>query len=84
MFEALDKGVEYFGENQEEAVSYISSKLDYSEQDARDWLGTVKFPKDVKGVDEEVVEKTIGVLQKAGVVGEGIQASTMIGIQRTR
>ena len=83
MFEALNKSVEYFEGNQEEAVSYISSELDYSEQDARDWLGTVRFAKDVRGVDEEVVEKTMGVLQKAGVVGEGVPASRMIGILRT-
>ncbi|KNG49325.1 hypothetical protein TW65_03933 [Stemphylium lycopersici] len=63
----INKGVRHFEENQEEAVRYISTKLDYSEEDAREWLKTVRFAKDVKGVDKAVVDKTVRILQKADI-----------------
>jgi hypothetical protein len=78
----INKGVRHFEENQEEAVQYISTKLDYSEEDAREWLKTVKFAKDVRGVDKQVVGKTVGILQKAGVLGEGVDQGAMIGLER--
>lgn len=58
MEEALEKlnlGIKYFGEHQVEAVEYISTELDYSAEDAREWLKTVKFAEDVSGVRASVV-----------------------------
>lgn len=84
-FEKLNQGVEYFLTHHEEAVSYISSELDYSKDDAREWLKTVRFSTDVKGVCEETISKTIEVLKKAGVIGgndKNIKAESMIGILR--
>jgi ABC-type nitrate/sulfonate/bicarbonate transport system substrate-binding protein len=78
----INKGVQHFQENQEEAVQYISTKLDYSEEDAREWLKTVRFAQDVRGVDAEVVSKTVGILQKAGVLGDQVDQSAMIGLER--
>jgi ABC-type nitrate/sulfonate/bicarbonate transport system substrate-binding protein len=78
----INKGVKHFEENQEEAVQYISTKLDYSEEDAREWLKTVQFAKDVRGVDPAVVEKTVGILQKAGVLTPGVDQSAMIAVAR--
>ncbi len=80
-FRKLDEGVEYFERNQEEAVKYISTELDYEEGDAREWLGTVRFARGVKGVRESVVEKTVRVLKKAGVLGE-VGTEGMVGIRR--
>ena len=80
--EKINKGVKHFEDNQEEAVQYISSKLDYSEEDAREWLKTVRFAKDVRGVDREVVDKTVGILQKAGVLGDQVDQAGMIGLER--
>jgi hypothetical protein len=71
MFEKIDKGVRYFGGNKEEAVKYISTKLDYSEADAREWMKTVKFTTGTKGVDVGVIQKTVDTLKKASVLGEG-------------
>ncbi|KAI4137737.1 MAG: hypothetical protein L6R39_007128 [Caloplaca ligustica] len=68
VFEKVNAGIKYFGEHQEEAVRYISQELDYEEGDAREWLKTVRFAEDVRGVKRSVVEKTVGVLRKAGVV----------------
>lgn len=84
LFEKLNQGVEYFLTHQEEAVTYISSALDYSKDDAREWLKTVRFSADVKGVCEETISKTIEVLKKAGVIGndKNIKAESMIEILR--
>jgi ABC-type nitrate/sulfonate/bicarbonate transport system substrate-binding protein len=78
----INKGVNHFEENQEEAVQYISTKLDYSEEDAREWLKTVQFSKDVRGVDPAVVEKTVSILQKAGVLTADVDQSAMIALAR--
>ncbi|KAF8540331.1 hypothetical protein BDD12DRAFT_804577 [Trichophaea hybrida] len=76
---ALDEGVAYFNTHRDEAVEYISTQLDYSEEDAREWLRTVKFVKECKVVEKEVVEKTVGVLRKAGVVkGDEVEVKDMI------
>jgi hypothetical protein len=83
LFEKIDKGVGYFNDNQEEAVNYISSELDYSEEDAREWLKTVRFSTEVKGVDLKVIENTVDVLKKAGVLGDdGMKATQMLAGQR--
>jgi len=64
----IDQGIAHFEKNQDEAVDYISTSLDYSREDATEWLGTVKFTRGVKGVKPEVVENTITTLRKAGVL----------------
>ena len=64
----LNLGVKYFNRHHDEAVEYISSNLDYSEEDARNWLGTVRFAEDVKGVERGIVERVVGTLRKAGVL----------------
>ena len=82
MMDKLNKGVRYFKSNQEEAVGYISTELDYEEGDAKEWLRTVRFARDVRGVRGEVVEKTVEVLRKAGVVGGEVDVDGMVGIRR--
>jgi len=80
---AINKGIMYFEENREEAIEYISSELDYSKEDAEEWLGTVKFSRDVRGVEEGVIQKTIETLEKAGVLDkDGARAGDMIAIKR--
>jgi len=82
LFEKLNNGVKYFGEHQDEAVKYIGSELDYSEEDAREWLKTVQFATNVSGVDLGVIEKTVDILKKAGVIeDDGVQAKDMLGKQ---
>ncbi|ODV88674.1 hypothetical protein CANCADRAFT_57809 [Tortispora caseinolytica NRRL Y-17796] len=67
--EAIDKGINYFDNNKDEAVAYIAENLDYSLEDATTWLGTVQFnTPTVKGIDKAVVEKTAKTLLNAGVV----------------
>lgn len=85
LFVKLDKGIEYFEKNHEEAVEYISTSLDYSVADARSWLKTVKFCTKTKGVDTDVIQSTIDLLKKARVVGEtGMKVRDMIVFPRDK
>ncbi|MCJ1294638.1 hypothetical protein MMC34_006196 [Xylographa carneopallida] len=83
MFECINRGIGYFEEHPDESVRYISTHLDYSEADAREWLKTVGFSKDVRGVSHETIGRTIETLRKAGVIeGTEAKASNMIGISK--
>ncbi|KAF2803107.1 uncharacterized protein BDZ99DRAFT_491833 [Mytilinidion resinicola] len=83
VLESINKGVRHFESNQEEAVEYIYTNLDYSEEDAREWLKTVRFAQDVRGVDKSVLEKTVEVLGKAGVLEKEVTAGDMAGMLRS-
>lgn len=78
MFEKIDHGIKYFEQHQDEAVQYISTNLDYSTEDAQAWLATVKFAENTKGVEMETMEKTIGVLKKAGVLESEVNIGLMV------
>jgi ABC-type nitrate/sulfonate/bicarbonate transport system substrate-binding protein len=80
----LNRGIQHFNENQEEAVQYISTELDYSAEDAREWLKTVRFPERTQGVDEQVISGCVDVLCKAGLlpVVKGVNAAQMIARKR--
>ncbi|CAK7274769.1 hypothetical protein SEPCBS119000_006342 [Sporothrix epigloea] len=82
LFAKLDQGIAYFEANPEESVKYISTELDYSEDDAREWLKTVQFAKHTSGVSLSTIEKCISILQKAGVLGESQVARAMITKER--
>ena len=83
MFTSINRGIEHFNGHQDEAVEYISTHLDYSKEDATSWLETVRFPKDVKGVDEGVIGKTIDILSKAGVLDAGkAKVKNMVAVSR--
>ena len=83
LFGKIDQGVKYFEAHKEEAVAYISTELDYSEGDAKEWLDTVRFAGRTKGVDVSVIQKTIKVLKNAGVLENGgMEAATMVANRR--
>ena len=83
MFDSINQGIGYFRDHPTESVDYISANLDYSKDDAQEWLKTVEFANDVEGVSEATIQKTIEILRKAGVIHEtAVQASHMIGIFR--
>jgi len=83
VMEKINSGVRHFKENPEEAVMYISTKLDYSDEDAREWMKTVRFAEDVRGVDTAVIGKTIEILEKAGVLeARCVSSEDMIAIKR--
>ena len=78
----LDQGIKYFNAHHEEAVVYVSSKLDYSKEDAKEWLSTVRFSDNVRGVSKEVVDHTVEILQKGGVLDGQIDTNSMIGMEK--
>ncbi|KAF9776635.1 hypothetical protein IL306_005181 [Fusarium sp. DS 682] len=80
LFGKLDQGIQHFNENQEESVAYISGSLGYTEPDAREWLKTVRFPTNTEGVKSEVVQNTVSILRKAGVLveGKGMEPQAMV------
>ena len=83
MFEIINKGLVYFGAHRDETLNYISTHLDYSKEDAEEWLKTVRFVQDVRGAKIGTISKTIEILKKAGVIGGGSpEASQMISIVR--
>lgn len=84
LLDKLNLGIKHFNENKDEAVKYISTELDYSEDDAREWLKTVRFPERTQGVDPNVISSTVGTLYKAAVLveGKGMKPLDMIARQR--
>lgn len=80
LFGKLDQGIQYFNDNADEAVAYISTELDYSEEDAKEWIKTVRFPKHTEGVSLDTIEGCVRILRKAGVLseGKGMAPGTMI------
>ncbi|GAB7351078.1 hypothetical protein MBLNU459_g1552t1 [Dothideomycetes sp. NU459] len=82
--EKLNEGVKYFLENEQESVEHITSTMEYSDEDARAWLGTVRFSSNVRGVDPEVVDKTIQILQKGGALDDKAgDASSMVATKNS-
>lgn len=77
----INLGIQYFEDHQEESVQYISTELDYSAEDSREWLKTVKFAGNVRGVRGNVVQETVTVLKKAGVLGQEVKVEGMMGIR---
>lgn len=66
---ALEEGIAYFKDNKEEAIKYIYTELDYSQEDATEWIKTVEFTAGaLNQVDPQVVAKTYKVLVEAGVL----------------
>lgn len=82
LLEKLNLGVKHYLENTEEAIEHITSTMHYSREDAVEWMKTVKFAEDVRGVRPKMIEDTAGVLQKAGVLKEGAGSEGMILLKR--
>lgn len=72
---AIELGIEYFNNHKEESVEYIYKNLDYSEEDAREWIKTVEFNGGKVGQIswDTVVENTSKVLVEAGVLEDDKQ-----------
>lgn len=53
------------------AVDYVVETFGQQRTDVEEWLKTVKWEHDLAEVSEGVLRKTLGVLEKAGVVKPG-------------
>jgi len=52
----------------EKNLEFIKSKFGYGEEDIEAWMKTVGYPQDCLVIPKNVVEETLSVLEKAGVV----------------
>lgn len=83
MAENINQGVKHYLEHPEEAIEHITGTMHYSREDAQAWMKTVKFVADVRGVDPGVVDNTVSILRKAGVLDERAGGSEhMVAIKR--
>lgn len=79
----VNEGVGWYRDHPEEAVEFITRTMNYSTEDAKEWMKGVRFAGNVRGVDVGVVKSTVGALKKAGVLGEGAgEAGDMVAIKR--
>jgi len=79
----LDQGVEHYHAHREEAVEYITTAMHYSKDDALEWMKTVTFADRVQGVKASVIDETVQILRKAGVLTEEAGGSAhMVSHQR--
>ncbi|EGW33903.1 uncharacterized protein SPAPADRAFT_59279 [Spathaspora passalidarum NRRL Y-27907] len=68
---AVNQGIQYYQGHIDEAVEYISTNLDYSAEDAKEWTKTVKFNQNVGKAPldwDSIVVKTSEILKLAGVL----------------
>ncbi|KAI5365143.1 hypothetical protein Slin15195_G046810 [Septoria linicola] len=68
MMQRINDGVQYYRENKAEAIDHITTNMEYSKEDALEWMKTVRFPEDVRGVSASTVDQTAAILRKAGVL----------------
>lgn len=77
--DALNEGIDHFNKNPQESVEYIASNLDYTKEDAQEWLKTVKFAENVKTIDfDKIAKNTSKILQTAGVVMQNGESFELI------
>lgn len=78
--QGVNKGIVTFKTEPEEAVKFITETMHYSEADAREWMAGVRFSQDVSLLDMGMVDRTVGVLSKAGVLkGEVGDLQELVG-----
>lgn len=88
---AVNRGIEYFNGHHEEAVDYIGTHLDYSHEDAAEWLRTVKFHDDCGKVNNvpAVITATVNILKTAGVLKHNdndklLERNMQLGLYQTQ
>lgn len=76
----LQRGIEHFNQHHDEAVAMATSRLGYSEADARAWIQTVRFSARTEAIRPGLVADCIEGLVKAGVLqrGAGMTAHEMV------
>ena len=75
MAEKINKGIQYYRDQKEEALDHITNAMEYSKDDALEWMKTVSFAQDVRGVTPSVIDNTASLLKKAGVLQESAGGS---------
>ncbi|GME92043.1 unnamed protein product [[Candida] boidinii] len=66
---SVQEGINYFNENKNESIEFIYNNLDYSKEDAINWLKTVKFSDNVSKIEfNKNILNTINILKTANVI----------------
>lgn len=76
----VNQGIAHFNAHPDQAVTSIaeSKMMEYSREDAEEWMKTVKFADDATKVDLETIQKTIYILKKSGVIKKDISPEEMV------
>lgn len=88
VFDTLDQGIDDFKRDPDSAIKRLVQgefHCQYSEEDAVEWLKSVQFFEQTRGVDTAMVEGVVKVLQSAGLIeasGESIDVGDVVGIKR--
>jgi len=83
LFDCFDRGVRDFNADPEKGVKMLGTGelgCHYSEEDAREWLKSVKFFERTKGVDAETIQGVIKVLEVAGVIEPSTEVKDESGL----
>ncbi|EME43281.1 hypothetical protein DOTSEDRAFT_72630 [Dothistroma septosporum NZE10] len=84
VLQKLNQGVKHYLENKQEAVEYITGTMKYSKEDVLEWMKTVTFAEDVRGVRPSMIDETVGLLRKAGVLkGDAGESEHMVSVERS-
>lgn len=68
---AINEGIACFWKNPEDSITHIATNLDYTKEDASEWIKTVEFNPSVSDFDwDSVAANTAKVLKTAGVLTE--------------
>ena len=87
LFETLDKGIEQFNSDPDQGINMLGTGelgCHYTEEDAREWLRSVKFFDSTRGVRAETMNSVMLILQKAGVIEPSIQVRDGDGVVAIR
>lgn len=71
LFQTLDQGIQLFEADTSQVVRLLGTGefgCTYVEDDAKEWLKSVKFAKSTRGVDRKEIERVIDILKVAGVI----------------
>lgn len=69
--QALEGSVRHFDSAEaraDEDVAFIQQEFGYERADVEAWLNTVGYERELEGMDVDMVVRTLGALEKAGVV----------------
>lgn len=75
LFQLLDQGIKLFNADPAQVVRLLGTGefgCRYAEDDANEWLKSVKFAKSTRGVGSEEIERVVGILKLAGVIDSGM------------
>ena len=75
LFQTLDQGIQLFEADTAQVVRRLGTGefgCTYAEDDAKEWLKSVRFAESTRGVDRKEIEQVVDILKVAGVIDSGM------------